>query len=116
MYIQVADGAEAKRRLDKNQVKLVEDVTPIALMDELISRHVMEDPDTEERVRAVKRNEGPRAATRELLTYLKNVVMKSPDKFQEIVESLKATEQDDLAGQLCRPVPPAIVDGRNLYM
>lgn len=99
------DGAEAKRRLDLNQVFFVQDVSPKPLMDHLIAQGLL-DEETSERVSAKLANEGRTAAARELLDYLKTLVRENARYFHTLLECLKSCHHADLADELQQDLPP----------
>ncbi|XP_065177839.1 uncharacterized protein LOC135808556 isoform X2 [Sycon ciliatum] len=109
----MASGNEARRKLTLARDSLIQDLSPIPFLDQLIHREVVEPGEAVvDRTTAAMRQLGRTDAVRLLLDdYLQRKVAVDPSILDQLIDSLEASNQKHLAELLRRPVPPPVQAG-----
>ncbi|XP_065177833.1 uncharacterized protein LOC135808552 isoform X2 [Sycon ciliatum] len=107
----MASGNEACRKLTLARDGLIQDLSPILFLDQLVHREVVVPGAAVDRTHAAMKNLGRTDAARVLLEYLERKVAADASVLDKLIDSLKESNQKHLAELLRRPVPPPVQAG-----
>ena len=99
------DGNEAERRLKRHHDVLLQDMSPIEVMDELMIPDLLKD-EVVQNVTAATREHGKIEGSRRLLEYLRPLVRHQPRALDEIIAALRRASTEHLADLLAQPLSP----------